>query len=133
MPVGVYKRTEYHKKITARAMRKVWRERRKRSEEKEEKEEKSEQASEEKSEQAPEEKNKFDSVRNRIENLDREQLLDALTQCRADILMRVKILSQHWNWLISMQKRRDEIEKRLEELGGSMGKLQSSAKNWKEE
>ena len=103
MPVGKYKRTEEHKKIIARGMRKVWRERREKSEEK--------------SEQVPDGRDKSDGTSGRIENLDREQLLDALAQCREDILMRVKILSDQWNNLISMQQKRETLEERLSELG----------------
>jgi hypothetical protein len=102
VPRGVYKRTKEHKKIISKAMRKVWRERKN---------------PEEKSEPVPEGRNKYDQFSRRIDNLSRDELMDALTDVREDILKRVEILSQHWNILIEKQKRRDKIEERLEELG----------------
>ena len=89
--------------------------------------------SEEKEQQTPEGRDKCDFSNSQIDNMNREQLLDALTQCGEDILKRVEILSGHWRCLISMQEKRRKLEERLVELGGSIGRLDSKAKDWKEE
>ena len=85
--------------------------------------------SEEKNEEG---KHKFDSTSNRIENMSRDELLDKRAEITKSILTRIKFMTTQWDGLMYMQKTKDMIEKRLDEIGG-IGSLQSSAGGWKEE
>ena len=92
MTRGTYIRTEKHREIMSKAQLKRYKE-------------------------AKEKENKFNSVASRIENLSKEELEDKLASIRYEILRSVKKLGQEYKTLMKLQKQRDEVEERLEEIG----------------
>ena len=92
MPRGHYKRTEYHR----RRVQEGWIKR------------KQNQASK---------PDKFNGFNSRIENLDKDELIDKLASLKYKILEKVKELGRNLKTLQNLQEERDKIEIRLEELG----------------
>ena len=60
------------------------------------------------------------------------ELEDTLTTLRHDILKRVRALERDFRALMALQARREKVEIRLEELGGSIGNLKSKSGSWKQ-
>ena len=54
---------------------------------------------------------------NHIQRLSKDELEDALASVRHEILSRVSNLGKYWRGLLEMNKRKEELEARLEELG----------------
>jgi len=60
------------------------------------------------------------------------ELEDTLAALRHEILKKVKRLERGFKRLMALQSRREKIEIRLEELGGTIGSVKSKAKDWEE-
>lgn len=61
------------------------------------------------------------------------ELEDTLAALRHEILKKVKRLERDFKRLMALQSRREKIEIRLEELGGTIGSVKSNLGGRKEE
>lgn len=57
------------------------------------------------------------------------ELEDTLAALRDEILKKVKALERDFKKLMALQSRREKIEIRLEELGGTIGSVKSSLRS----
>ena len=105
MPRGIFVRTEDHNRRVSKGLRKFHRKRREQ---------------EEKDKKATEEKKELNSVTDhglQIKNLDREGLLDKLTETRIEIDRRIRLLAGDFKALSDLQNLQERIEVRLAETG----------------
>jgi len=66
-------------------------------------------------------------------HMDINELEDLLTSICYEILKKVKKLERDFKRLMALQSRREKIEIRLEELGGTIGNVKSNLGGRKEE
>lgn len=133
MPRGIFKRTEDHNRKVGEGLRRFYRSKRISEGLKKFHEKKKIDEEQRDKDQRLEKTNESDSTVSCIEKEDmsRDELLDKRAEVTRNILNRIKLLSRYWDGLMDMQKERDKIEERLKEIG-SLGSLQSSAKDWEQ-
>lgn len=132
MSVGTYIRTEETREKLSKSLRDFHR--KKRISEGLKDFHRKKKVDEEKKQQAPpEEKNKFDSSASQINSLSKDELSDTLIETQQEIDKKIGILARDFRALSLLQEKQEKMKIRLTELGGTIGKLRSSAREWKEE